>query len=209
MTAQNPPVSRWNFLSKLLQVREAGISLFILLLIVAVTLRSPGFLTIDNFTDILLNISILAIVALAETLTILTKGIDISVSSMLALVAMMVAFVVSQNPGMPMFLAVLLGMVLGAVLGTFNGLIISFGGVPAIIATLGTLSVYRGLEFFYSQGSWINSYELPENFKVLSKGTPLCLPNMVIYAILVAAVFYYFLNHTRTGRDIYAVVSNL
>jgi rhamnose transport system permease protein len=209
MTAQNPPVTRWNFLSKLFQVREAGISLFILLLIVAVTLRSPGFLTIDNFTDILLNISILAIVALAETLTILTKGIDISVSSMLALVAMMVAFVVSQNPGMPMFLAVLLGMALGAVLGTFNGLIISFGGVPAIIATLGTLSVYRGLVFFYSQGSWINSYELPESFKLLSKGTPLGLPNMVIYAIMVAAVFYYFLNHTRTGRDIYAVGSNL
>jgi len=70
------------------------------------------------------------------------------------------------------------------------------------------LSIYRGLVFFYSQGTWINSFELPKNFKMLSKGTPLGLPNMVIIAILVALAVYYFLNHTRTGRDIYAVGTN-
>jgi rhamnose transport system permease protein len=177
-------------------------------LMVAVTLRAPSFLTVDNFKDILLNISILAIVALAQTMVIITHGIDLSVSSMIGLVAMMVAFVVRENPEMSVLLAVLLGMALGAVLGTFNGLIITFGKVPPIIATLGTLSIYRGLVFFYSQGTWINSFELPKNFKLLSKGTPLGLPNMVIIAILVALVVYYFLNYTRTGRDIYAVGSN-
>jgi rhamnose transport system permease protein len=121
---------------------------------------------------------------------------------------MMVAFVVRQYPEMPVILPALLGMALGAVLGTFNGLIITFGKVPPIIATLGTLSIYRGLVFFYSQGTWINSFELPANFKSLSKGTPFGLPNMVIVAILVAIIVYYFLNYTRTGRDIYAVGSN-
>jgi rhamnose transport system permease protein len=213
VTAQNPPaiqatVSRNGLLWTLLRFRELGISLFILILVIAVTLRAPSFLTFDNFNDILLNISILAIVALAQTMVILTHGIDLSVSSMIGLVGMMVAFVVKENPQLPVLVTVLLGMALGSALGTFNGLIITFGRVPPIIATLGTLSIYRGLVFFYSQGTWINSFELPANFKSLSKGTPLGLPNMVIVAILVAIVVYYFLNYTRTGRDIFAVGSN-
>jgi rhamnose transport system permease protein len=213
VTVQNPPaigasVSRNSLLWTLIRFREAGISLFILILVVAVTLRAPSFLTVDNFEDILLNISILTIVALAQTMVIISHGIDLSVSSMIGLVAMMVAFVVKQYPEMPVVLAAVLGMALGAVLGTFNGLIITFGKVPPIIATLGTLSIYRGLVFYYSQGTWINSFELPASFKLLAKGTPLGLPNMVIIAIVVAVIVYYFLNYTRTGRDIFAVGSN-
>jgi rhamnose transport system permease protein len=211
VTTQNPPAVRSSFSTLLWNIarfREAGISLFILILILAVTLRNPAFLTAENFDDILLNISILTIVALGQTIVILTRGIDLSVSSTIGLVAMMVSFVVKQNQDFPILLAVLLGMALGAVLGIFNSLIITFGKVPPIIATLGTLSVYRGLVFFYSQGTWVNSYELPVAFKLLSKGTPLGLPNMVIIAILVAVVAYYFLNYTRTGREIYAVGSN-
>jgi rhamnose transport system permease protein len=213
VTAQSPTaiqasISREGLLWTLLRFREAGISLFILILVVAVTLRAPSFLSVDNFQDILLNISILAIVALAQTMVILTRGIDLSVSSMIGLVGMMVAFAVKENPDLPVLLTVLLGMALGTVLGTFNGLIITFGRVPPIIATLGTLSIYRGLVFYYSQGTWINSFELPASFKTLSKGTPLGLPNMVLVAILVAVAVYFFLNYTRTGRDIFAVGSN-
>lgn len=197
-----------NLLWAMAKFREAGISVFIVILMIAVTLRAPSFLTADNFEDILLNISILTIVALAQTMVIITHGIDLSVSSMIGLVGMMVAFVVKQNPEMPVLFCVLLGMGLGTVLGSFNGLIITYGNVPPIIATLGTLSIYRGLVFFYSQGTWINSFELPAAFKLLSKGTPLGLPNMVIIALIIAGLVYYFLNYTRTGRDIYAVGSN-
>jgi rhamnose transport system permease protein len=207
-TAIQSSIARNGWLWTLVRFREAGISLFILILVMAVTLRAPSFLSIDNFEDILLNISILTIVALAQTMVILTHGIDLSVSSMIGLVGMMVAFVMKQQPELPVVFSVVLGMALGSVLGTFNGLIITFGKVPPIIATLGTLSIYRGLVFFYSQGTWINSFELPANFKALSKGTPLGLPNMVIIALMVAVIVYYFLNYTRTGRDIYAVGSN-
>lgn len=197
-----------NLLWTIARVREAGISVFILLLVLVVTLRAPAFLTPDNFTDILLNISILAIVAIGQTMVIITHGIDLSVSSMIGLVAMMIAFVVKATPELPIFLVVALAMALGAALGAFNGIVITYGKVPPIIATLGTLSIYRGLVFFYSNGTWINSFELPKSFKMLSKGIFLGLPNMVIIAIIVALVVYYFLNHTRTGRDIYAVGSN-
>ncbi len=206
MSAQTAP--RPHRLRAIARFREAGISIFILILGALVALRAPAFLTMTNFKDILLNISILSIVALAQAMVIITHGIDLSVSSMIGLVAMMVAFVMKQSPEFPVITVVLLGMALGAALGALNGVVISYGKVPPIIATLGTLSIYRGMVFFYSQGTWINSFELPRSFKLLSKGTPLGLPNMVIIALVFAALVYFFLNYTRTGRDIYAVGSN-
>ena len=208
MTAKNPTAPRSNPLRALTRFRELGIIIFILILAVVVGLRASDFLTLGNFRDILVDISILVIVALAQTMVILTHGIDLSVGSSIGLVAMMVAFTIKTDPKIPLVVVVLLGLALGAVLGTFNGLIIAVGKVPPIIATLGTLSIYRGMVFLYSQGYWIPPYQLPENFPDLAKGTPLGIPNVIIFAIVVAILVYYFLNYTRTGRDIYAVGSN-
>jgi rhamnose transport system permease protein len=190
------------------RVRETGIVIFIALLVAGVSLRSPYFLTLENFRDILLNISILAIVALAQTMVIITRGIDLSVGSMIGLVAMMVSFMVKATPSLSPILAILLGMALGCVLGSFNGLIIAAGGVPPIIATLGTMSIFRGAVFLYSQGTWINAFEMSPSFKLLAKGTTLGLPNLVIFALVVSVIVYNFLNHTCTGRDVYAVGSS-
>lgn len=203
--AHRPQPSR---LQALLRFREIGIVLFIVGLSALVTLRNPAFLTVDNFRDILLNISILVIVALAQSMVIITRGIDLSVGSMIGLTAMMVSYIVVAFPTMPTLLALPLGMALGAALGSLNGLIIAQGGVPPIIATLGTLSIYRGLIFLYSQGKWINAFEMPTSFRQLAKGTPLGVPNLILFAILVAAAVYYFLRYARTGRDIFAVGSN-
>lgn len=208
MVTQMGAVPKRNIFLALARFREVGITIFIVLLVIGVSLRSPYFLSFKNFADILLNISILVIVALAQTMVIITRGIDLSVGSMIGLVAMMVSFVIKANPEFSPLLAVLLGMALGVVLGSFNGLIITKGGVPPIIATLGTLSIYRGAVFLYSEGTWINAFEMPQSFKLLSKGAPLGLPNLVIFALIVAALVYYFLNYTRPGRDIYAVGSN-
>ncbi len=208
MATQSNEVSKQNIFLTLGRFRETGITFFIILLVIIVSLRTPNFLTFANFRDILLNISILAIVALAQTMVIITRGIDLSVGSQIGLVAMMVSFVLVENPELSPVLAVLLGMALGCVLGSFNGLIITVGGVPPIIATLGTLSIYRGAVFLYSEGTWVNAFEMPQPFKLLAKGTPLGLPNLVIIALVIAAIVFYFLNYTRPGRDIYAVGSN-
>ncbi len=199
---------RGRLVQAVVRFREVGIILFIILLSTLVSLRSPAFLTTDNFRDILLNISILVIVALAQMMVIITRGIDLSVGSMIGLTAMMVSFMVVAFPAMPSPLAVLLGMGLGAALGAFNGLIIVSGGVPPIIATLGTLSIYRGLIFLYSGGKWINAFEMPPGFREIAKGTPLGVPNLILFAIVAVAAVYFFLTYTRTGRDIYAVGSN-
>ena len=208
MTVKNPPATRFNLLTTLTRFREFGIIIIILILTVLVSLRAPVFLTPGNFRDILVDISILVIVALAQTIVILTHGIDLSVGSSIGLVAMMVAFTIKANPNISLVLVVLLGMALGAMLGTFNGLIIAIGKVPPIIATLGTLGIYRGMVFLYSQGYWVPPYQLPDAFKMLAKGTPLGVPNIIIFAIVAAILVYYFLNYTRTGRNIYAVGSN-
>lgn len=200
--------SRPDFLLTLARFREVSIILFILLLVLLVSLRAPTFLTPGNIRIILMNISILAIVSLAQAMVIITRGIDLSVSSMVGLTAMMVAFTVRAYPFTPIPLLILLGMGLGLVLGSINGVVIAAGRVPPIIATLGTLSVYRGLIFLYSQGTWINAYEMPLAFKQLTKAAPLGLPNLVIFAVVVAVLVYYFLNFTRPGRDIYALGSN-
>lgn len=192
----------------LVRFRELSIIIFILLLMILVSIRNPAFLSIDNFRDILLNISILIIVALGQTMVIITRGIDLSVGSMIGLVAMMVSFVVVSFPEMSPLLAVGLGMVLGAFLGSLNGLLITGGGVPPIIATLGTLSIFRGLLFVFSSGTWINSFEMPAAFRALAKGSPLGVPNIILIAALVAAAIYFFLNYTRPGRDIYTIGSN-
>ncbi len=208
MTTTPLEKSKPSLVSLFARFRELALIGFIVLLIILISLQSPNFLTFTNFKDILMDIAILAMIALAQGMIIITRGIDLSVASTLALVAMMVAFVLKAYPETPVFLIVLLGIALGSGLGSLNGLIITVGNVPPIIATLGTLSIYRGLVFLYSNGDWINPIDLPAAFKQLAKGTPFGLPNLVIVAIIVALVAYVFLNHTQAGRDIYALGTN-
>jgi rhamnose transport system permease protein len=206
LTTGRPPLP--GLAARFIRRRELVLAGFILFLVVVVSLRRPSFLGLSNLNNILLDISILVMIALAQGMIIITRGIDLSVASSLALVAMLVSFVVRAFPFTPVLLLVLLGVVLGGLLGSLNGLIITAGNVPPIIATLGTLSIYRGLVFLYSNGNWINAFEMPQAFKQLSKGTPLGLPNLVIAAIGVAVLAYIFLNHTQPGRDVYALGSN-
>jgi rhamnose transport system permease protein len=189
-------------------VREMGIGIFIILLIIVVSLRSPYFLDVDNFRDILMDIAILSIVAIGETMVILTRSIDLSVASTIALSGMIVGMTISSHQGIPPLVALLMGIGLGAVLGSINGLLVTKGRIPPIIATLGTLSIYRGLVFAISGGAWVDAHEMPKSFVYLSKNTLLGIPNLVLIAILTAVIFYYFLNHTRTGREVYALGSN-
>jgi rhamnose transport system permease protein len=201
--AQRPSLAQ-----AVIRFRELGIAAFILALVALVSLRAPAFLSVDNFRDILLNISILVIVALGQMLVIITRGIDLSVGSVIGLSAMMVASTLVLFPGLPIPAALLLGLAIGACLGGLNGLIITVGNVPPIITTLGTMSVYRGMVFFYSQGSWVNAFEMPEDFRRVAKDAPLGLPNLILFAVAAALLVAFFLRSTRSGRDIYAVGSN-
>jgi rhamnose transport system permease protein len=192
----------------LANIRETSIFVFIILLVILVSLRSPYFLNVDNFRDIFLDIAILSMIAIGQMMVVITRGIDLSVGSGIGLSAMAIGMFVSAHWGMPPWAAVLMGIGLGILLGGFNGFVVTVGRVPPIIATLGTLSIYRGLVYVVSQGAWVDAHELPHAFKEFTLRPILGIPALIIYAAIVAVIFYYFLNYTRTGRQIYAVGSN-
>lgn len=189
-------------------IREAGIVGFTLLLIVAVSLHSPRFLSIENFGEIALDVAILLIVAIGQMMVVITGGIDLSVGSGLALSGMIVGMVYKHGTAIHPIAALLMGALIGLVLGSLNGILVSRGKVPPIITTLGTMSIYRGLTFIISRGAWVNAHEMPASFIGLARGNILGIPNLLFIAALVYSAFWFFMSHSKPGREIYAVGGN-
>jgi rhamnose transport system permease protein len=201
-----------NLLLRIAGFREIGIFIFLVLVISIISLRSPVFLTFDNLYDIALDSAILAIVAVGEMMIILTGGIDISLGSGIGLSGMLVALVIKDYWGIPPLIAVLMGTCIGAFLGAFNGLFVVKWKIPPVITTLGTMSLFRGTTFIINyalnKGKWIGADQYSVPFKDFARGSFLFIPNLILITIIVYAIFYYLLNHTMTGRKIYAVGGN-
>ncbi len=192
------------------RVRELGLLIVLLLIVLTVGVQAPRFLSIDNFEQILLSVAILAIVAVGETLVVLTRNVDLSVGSMVGITAFVTAYFFKQLPGINLLLGILLGCALGLVLGMINGLIVSFGRVPAIVATLGTLYAYRGLVFIFSSNttSQINASDVPSSYLALATTQIFGIPTLILIAAVIAIIVGYFLHALQTGRQLYAVGSN-
>ena len=209
-TGKRGQASQSRLLGLVSRVRELGLLIVLLLIIVIVGIQVPRFLSIDNFTQILLSVAILAIMAVGETLVVLTRNVDLSVGSIVGVTAFVTAYFFKQLPGANLLVGVLLGCVLGLVLGIINGAIVSLGRVPAIVATLGTLYVYRGLDFVFSANtvSQVNASDVPASFLALATTQVLGIPMLIILAALIAIIVGYFLHASRTGRQLYAIGSN-
>jgi rhamnose transport system permease protein len=192
--------------------REGGILVFLLLLVLAFSLRTPSFFSGGNFRDILLDISLLVIVAVGETMVIISRNIDLSVGSIMGFGAFVAAVLVKDYPHVSIAGIVIAGIAAGAGLGLINGLLVAVGNLPAIIATLGTLFIYRGATFLLGQqttaGGQVYSEELSSSFTDLATNSTLGIPNLIFFAAVVAIIFAYALRYTRFGRRIYAVGSN-
>ena len=188
--------------------RELGLLVFIVILCVAVQLRNPNFLSLSNVNDLLANTAILGILAVGMMMVLLTAGIDLSIGATLALAGMVSALTVFAYPGLSPILSVLEGIAVGTAAGALIGLLIARFDVLPIIATLGFMYILRGVTYVVSGGAWVSSYQMSDGFKALATGTVLGVSNLIIIAVVIFAAFYYFINHTRTGRQIYAVGSN-
>lgn len=188
--------------------RELGLLGFILLISVLVQMRNPSFLTLENIDDMITNTAILSILAIGMMLVIVTRGIDLSLGSTLALAGMTTALTVKANPAMNPLVAIMLGTVIGIACGAVIGLIIAKTNVPPIIATLGMMNVYRGLTFMISGGKWVSAHQMPVSFKAIATDSILGINTLIFISIIIYIISYYFINHTRTGRQIYAVGSN-
>ena len=149
-----------NLLATFSTWRELAIIIVTVLLMIAISLRSKVFLNIENFEDILLAISLTIIVACGQMMVILIRGIDLSVSSIVGLVAMIVGLYIRDKFDFPMGLTLLMGIGLGTLLGSINGVLITIAKLPPMIATLATMSIYRGMVVVFSGGEWVNTYRI-------------------------------------------------
>ncbi|MCD9020705.1 ABC transporter permease [Cohnella silvisoli] len=188
--------------------RELGLLAFILLLAVGVQLRNPSFLTWENVSDIATNTAILSILAVGMMLVIITRGIDLSIGATLALSGMIAALTVSHYPDLHPLLAIAAGVGIGLLCGMVLGFLVAWINILPIIATLGMMNVFRGLTFEASGGKWVSAHQMPASFKAIATGSLFGINNLILIAIVIYLIAYYFVSHTRTGRRIYAVGSN-
>ena len=189
-------------------LRELGLLLFIIVLGAAIQVRNPAFLRVSNLMSLFTNTSILAILAVGMMMVLLTRGIDLSIGATIAFSGMVTAMTVARFPGIPPALAIAQGTAVGTVIGMIIGILVAKFDVLPIIATLGMMNIVRGLTFVVSGGRWVSSYQMSDSFKAIAIGRTFGLNNLIVIAITVYIVAFYFMNHTRTGRRIYAVGSN-
>lgn len=192
----------------LVRSREFWLAAAILAMIVATTTRSPNFASPGNLAGIFNDTAILFILVLGQMGVILTRSIDLSMASNLALSGMIVALVNSVFPGVPIPALMLLATLCGLALGAFNGVLVWLLGIPAIVVTLGTLTIYRGLIFLIAGGKWVNADQMTTGFVQLTRIEFLGLPALSWFAIVIAAGFFVLMTRTALGRSIYAVGVN-
>ncbi|WP_203248073.1 ABC transporter permease [Sporosarcina beigongshangi] len=202
------PPKKTSILANISKFRELGLLGFIVIISLVVQLRNPSFLSGENINDMFTNTAILSILALGMMLVLITRGIDLSIGAIIALSGMISAQVVSIYQGLNPFLAILLGIAVGIICGVVNGFLVAKVGILPIIATLALMNIFRGMAFTISGGEWISAYQMPESFVAIATGKTLGLNNLIVIAIIIYLAFFYFVNHTRTGRQIYAVGSN-
>jgi rhamnose transport system permease protein len=189
--------------------RELGLVFFIVILSIAIQARNHEFLTLLNMGNLLTNTAILGILSVGMMMVLLTGGIDLSTGATIAFSGMVSALTVKTHPGIPAAALVLEGALIGAAMGFIIGILVSRFSILPIIASLGMMNVIRGMTYLVSGGAWVSAYQMPEGFKALATEKFFGVNNLIVIAIVVYIVFYYFINYTKTGRRIYAVGSNL
>jgi ribose transport system permease protein len=180
--------------------------LLALLLVVSVTaLTTPRFLDAGNLSNLALQVSIVAIVAIGSTFVILTGGIDLSPGSAIALLTMVFAVAV-KFAGVPLPVAIAMTVVLGGLLGALLGVLSAYLRIPAFIATLAALSAFRGVAFMFNNGSPV--FSVHPALEAIFYGTALGLPLPLYYLVILYALAWYVLRYTAFGRSVYAVGGN-
>ena len=180
-----------------------GIVVAFVALCVALTVANEYFLTWGNWTNVLRQTSINGILAIGMTYVILAGGIDLSVGSVLALSGMVAGSLVTGLGAYHPLVAILAGVLTGVALGSVNGLVVSRLGVPPFVATLGMLSIARGLTFIYSDGMPIPN--LSAGFRFIGQGDLFRIPMPIVLLLVVFGIFFFILDYTTYGRYVYAV----
>lgn len=175
------------------------------------SITAPNFGTLQNFSLILQQVQVIAMLGIAQTLIILTAGIDLSVAAVM-LLAQVAMGKFAVNLGIPVELALVLGILVGVACGAVNGLIVTKLNIPPFIATLGTLSIFYALNIFISDGESVPFADVPALFNWLGTGFQIAGATFTfgqVLTLLMFLVFAYILRNTAWGTHIYAVGDNI
>src|ERR1700704_5578859 len=179
--------------------RELSLVIIMLGLGAFVYSQAPQFLSASNLSQVAILAGIIAIAATGQALVVLTRNVDLSVDAMIGLVAFSVADMLRAHT-LSLPLAMAYGVALGLALGMVNGAIVSLFRVPAIVATLGTMSVYRGFTFFLAGGRQVSLSDLPPEYINLARATVFGIPLYVVIAVVIVGIASLVLQQTRYGR---------
>ena len=193
----------------LLLRREAGILVMIVLFCLAVGLVKPQFLTLNSLRIILLLTPLILIGAMGQMLVLVARHVDLSIGSMLGLSAMLTGMMFKFQPEIWWPLGFVVAIGTGTLLGLINGILVTLFKLPAIIVTLGTLNLYRGLTYIVSDAKQIDRQFVPSALKTMSQTSPIFgIPWIIFMSLGIAALTYVFVMHTAVGRQIFALGSN-
>ncbi|NUK29851.1 ribose ABC transporter permease [Parageobacillus sp. VR-IP] len=194
--------NKWNF-----DIKKLGPLIGFFLLCIVLSILSDSFLTVNNWMNVLRQVSINALIAFGMTFVILTGGIDLSVGSVLALSSAITAGMMAS--GMNGFTAIIIGLLAGFLMGAINGVVITKGRVAPFIATLATMTMFRGLTLVYTDGRPITGFASDDiSFQMMGRGYFLGIPVPVVFMLIAYAVLYFVLKKTTFGRHTYAVGGN-
>ena len=199
--------TRGQWLSAVARQRELSLVAIMFVLGGLVSLSAPQFLTVANISQVASLAAIIAVAAVGEALVIITRNVDLSVEATIGLVAYSVARVLELQ-ALDAPTAIAMGLGLGLLLGMINGAIVTMFRVPAIVATLGTLSAFRGVDYLIAGSHQVPLAGLPAGFTDAARGDILGIPIFVLVAVTVVAIGSVILRSTRFGRQVYAVGSN-
>ena len=199
---KKPPLRR--ILQAFIDIRELTLIVLIALIILVMANINPYFFSLSNFRAVAVGMTPTAIIVIGMAILLVSGGFDLSVGSVMALSSTVVAMLLLT--GMPIFTAVLCGLLMGGVIGIANGVLVTSFGINPLIATLGTMSIARGIALVLTEGFSVSS--LPSSFAWIGKASFSGFPVIVIITIVLVLLFDLAVRHTRFFRQVYFIGAN-
>jgi rhamnose transport system permease protein len=193
---------------RVFRIRESGILVVLIVFVAVTTAVRHRFLGSANIQFVLVDTAGFALLALGETMVVLTRNVDLSVGSIVGLSAYLSADLFAQHPGISIPVVFLAGLGIGLACGIANGIMVAAGRVPSLVVTLATLYIIRGIDILIVGGNEVDASALPNAFLNIPKDTIAGIPDIAIAVAVLIGLGAWYLRTFRSGRDLYAIGSN-
>jgi rhamnose transport system permease protein len=203
-----PPAGSRKLTERVFRIRESGIIAVFVVFVAVTTAVQPSFLNEQNVQFLLINTTVFALLALGETMVVVSRNVDLSIGSVLGLSAYVSAGLFGQHPGVPIPVVFAAGLGIGLACGIGNGLMVAIGRVPSLVVTLATLYIVRGVDILIVSGNQVDAQTLPSGFTSIPRASVLGIPYLAIAIAVVIGTGAYYLRSFRSGRELYAIGSN-